>query len=260
MTHVLHIALPQFQGLLVILVRIGGIVAAMPLLGSRSVPAQVKVGLVLALGLALFPVVTLTPLPQDPLRLTLGLAAEFLVGLVLGMGLRLLFSSIELAGDLMSTQMGLGVVHLLDPTTSSQVPLISHFQTLLGSLIFLSLNAHLLVVQAVASSFDLVAPFGAGLSESLVEDVIRLSQGIFVTALKLAAPVMVTMLLINLGMAVIGRTVAQMNVFMMSQPVTIIGGLLVIGAALPFTVSLYASEFGKLEDLLRDLLRALGHG
>lgn len=260
MTHALHIALPQFQGLLVILVRLGGIVAAMPILGGRSMPAQIKVGFVLALGLALLPVVKVTALPDDPLRLTVGLGAEFLVGLVLGIGLRLLFTSIDLAGDLMSMQMGLGVVRMMDPTTSNQVPLISHLQILLGSLIFLSLNAHLFVVQAVASSFDLVAPFGAGLSQNLVEDVIRLSQGMFLTALKLAAPVMVTMLLINLGMAVIGRTVAQMNIFMLSHPVTIVGGLLVIGAALPFTVSLYESEIFKLEDVLHGLLGMLAHG
>jgi flagellar biosynthesis protein FliR len=260
MTHALHIALPQFQSLLVILIRIGGIVAAMPILGSRSIPPQIKIGFLLAFALALLPVVHVTPLPEDPLRMAVGLGAEFLVGLVIGLGLRILFAGIELAGDMMSVQMGLGVVQLLDPATSQQMPLLSNMQSILASMIFLSLNAHFIVVQAVASSFDLVAPFGAGVTADLVQDVIRLTQGIFLIALKLAAPVMVTILLINLAMAVMGRTVAQMNVFLLSQPVTIIAGFLVIGAALPFTLSLYEAEFIRLGDLLQGLLRMLGHG
>jgi len=260
MNHLLQIALPQFQSLLVILVRVGGIVAAMPILGSRSIPPHVKVGFVLAFGLALVPVVPVAPLPEEPLRMAAGLGSEFLVGLVIGMGLRILFTGIELAGDMMSVQMGLGVVQLLDPATSHQMPLVSNMQSILASLIFLSLNAHFLVVQAVAASFDLVAPFGGNLSADLVEDVIRLTQGMFLTALKLAAPVMVTMLLINLAMAVMGRTVAQMNVFLLSQPVTIIAGFLILGLALPFTADLYKSEFIQLGDMLQSLLRMLGHG
>ena len=260
MTHVLHIALPQFQHLLVVLARIAGILAVMPVIGSRSVPPMVKVGLVSALGMALLPVVRVPDLPEDPLRLATGLGAELLVGLVIGMALRLLFAGIELAGDMMSTQMGLGMAQILDPSTSHPAPLISHLYTLLASLIFLSLNAHFLLIQALATSFDLVAPFGASLSENLMEDVIRLSQGMFLIALKLAAPVMVTMLLVNLGMAVIGRSVSQMNVFLLSQPLTITAGLLVMGAGLPFTFSLYESEFIRLEDLLRGLMRMLGHG
>lgn len=260
MTHALHIAVPQFQHLLVVLARIAGILAAMPVIGSRSVPPMIKLGMALALGVALLPVVRVPDLPEDPLRMTMGLGAEFLVGLVIGIGLRLLFAGIELAGEMMSTQMGLGVAQLLDPSTSHQSSLISHLYTLLASLIFLSLNAHLLVVQAVATSFDLVAPFGASLSENLIEDVVRLSQGMFLIALKLAAPVMVTMLLVNLGMAVMGRSVSQMNVFLLSQPLTIAAGLLVMGAGLPFTFSLYEAEFIRLEDLLRDLMRMLGRG
>nr|MBI3612616.1 flagellar biosynthetic protein FliR [Nitrospirota bacterium] len=260
MTHALHIALPQFQHLLVVLVRIGGLIAVMPIIGSRSAPPMVKLGLALALGLALLPIVRVPDLPEDPLRMAMGLGAELLVGLVIGMALRLLFAGIELAGEMMSTQMGLGMAQLLDPSTSHPSPLISHLYTLLASLIFFSLNAHFLLVQAVASSFDLLAPFGASLSENLMQDVVQLSQGMFLIALKLAAPVMVTMLLVNLGMAVIGRSVTQMNVFLLSQPLTITAGLLVMGAALPFTFSLYESEFIRLDDLLRALMRMLGHG
>lgn len=260
MTTFVHLAIPQFQNLLVILVRVGGILAATPVLGSRTVPARIKAGLVLALGLVLLPIVQVPGLPGDPLLMGAGLTAEFLVGLVLGLGIRVVFTGIELAGELMGTQMGLGVVQLLDPMSSHQTPLVSNFQTVLASLVFVSLNAHFMVVRTVASSFDLVAPFGAGLSATLVEDVVRLSQGMFVIALKLAAPVMATILLLNLILAMLGRTVSQLNVFILSYPLTIAAGFLVMGAALPFTISLYEAEFLRMEETIDGLLRMLGHG
>ncbi|MDE3241090.1 MAG: flagellar biosynthetic protein FliR [Nitrospirota bacterium] len=260
MTQTLHIVLPQFQYLLVILVRIGGIMAAMPIVGNRSVPPTVRVGLALGLSGALLPVVTVPALPEEPLHLVLGLAAEFLVGAVIGIALQSLFAGIGLAGELMSTQMGFGAVQLLDPTTSHQESLVANLYTIFASLIFLSMDAHLMVVQAVATSFDLVAPFGTGLSANLMDDIVRLSQGLFLIALKMAAPVMVTILLVNLGMAVMGRSVSQMNVFLLSQPLTITAGLLTMGFALPYTFSLYESEFIHLEELLHDLMRMMGHG
>jgi flagellar biosynthetic protein FliR len=260
MTGVVHLALPQFQSLLVILARIGGILAAFPVLGSRAIPARIKAGFMLVLGSALLPIVRVPTPPGDPLLLGAGLTAEFLVGLVLGLGVRAVFAGIELAGELMGNQMGLGMVQLLDPMASHQVPLISNFQAVLASLVFVSLNAHFMVVRTVASSFDLVTPFGAGLSPSLAEDVIRISQGLFVLALKLAAPVMVVILLINLMMTILGRTVSQLNVFILGHPLTIAAGFLVMGAALPFSVGLYESEFIRLEETIEGLMRMLGHG
>jgi len=257
---VVHIAIPQFQSLLVILLRISGILAVMPVLGSRTIPARIKAAFVLVLGLALLPVVRVPALPDNALAMGVGLAAEFLIGMVLGLGIRVVFTGIELAGELMGTQMGFGVVQLFDPMSSHQTPLVSNFQTILASMVFVSLNAHFMVVKTVASSFDLVAPFGAGLSAALTEDVVRLSQGLFVIALKLAAPVTATLLLINLILAMLGRTVSQLNVFLLSYPLTIAGGFLAMGAALPFSVALYEAEFVRLEDTMQGLLRMLGHG
>jgi flagellar biosynthetic protein FliR len=82
----------------------------------------------------------------------------------------------------------------------------------------------------------------------------------FVVALKLSAPVLVAMILLNLLLAMLGRAVAQINVFVLSFPLTIAGGLLVLGLALPYTVSLFEQEFTGLRDTIERLLRALGHG
>ena len=100
----LHLLLPEFQSFLVLVSRIGGIVAAFPMLGGRTVPAQIKIALVVMLGIVLSPLIHLPPLSQDALEMTAGLVSESLIGLVIGLGVRLLFGALEVAGDLLGTQ------------------------------------------------------------------------------------------------------------------------------------------------------------
>ncbi|OQW59590.1 MAG: hypothetical protein A4S17_14740 [Proteobacteria bacterium HN_bin10] len=258
MTSFVLYSIPQFQSFLTVLIRVAGIFAAFPVLGSRVVPLQIKVGMVITIGLILMPIVKAPMIPDDPYLTAMGLVSEFVIGMAIGLASRIVFGGIELAGEVVGHQMGLAVVQLFDPTAQAQVPLISHFQTLLASLVFLSINAHFIVVEAIARSFELVPPFGAGLSATLAEDVLRYSQGMFVLALKLAAPVMATMLLINLLMAILGRTVSQLNVFILSFPITITIGFLVMGMAMPVTMSVYQAEFENLAGTFTKILVALG--
>jgi flagellar biosynthetic protein FliR len=256
----LHVLLPEFQSFLVLVSRIGGIVAAFPMLGGRTIPAQIKIALVVMLGLVLSPLIRLPPISSDAIEMTAGLASELLVGLVIGLAVRLLFGAFEVAGDLLGTQMGFGAVQLLDPMTSQQSSLISEYFRIVAMLVFLSLNAHMMVVAAIVSSYEAIPPFGASLSPALGEEVLELSQHMFLVALKLAAPVLVVMILINVLLAMLGRAVAQINVFVLSFPLTIAGGLLVLGLALPHTVSLFEREFIGLHDTIERLLKVLGHG
>lgn len=260
MPFVAEVAIPRFEALLVALLRTAGILAAMPVVGGRSLPLQVKVGLAVALGLVLMPILPRPAVPAGLGPVAAGLGSEFVIGLAIGLAVRALFAGIEMAGEIMGHQMGIGVVQLLDPLSARPTPLISHFYLILASLAFLSVNGHFLVVRAIADSFMLVPPFGAGLSPALSDDVLRLTAAMFRTAVQLAAPIIVAMLLINLALAVLGRAVTQLNVFILSFPVTIAGGFLVMGAALPFTIGVFDGEFSRLADTLRALLARLGHG
>jgi len=116
------------------------------------------------------------------------------------------------------------------------------------------------VVRVIAESFQLIPPFGAHLSMALLDEVLRLSQGLFVLAVKLSAPVLGVVLLVNLGLAIMGRSVSQLNVFVTSFPLTIAAGLFVMGAALPYGGDLLELEYGRLYDTVSDLMRLLGHG
>ena len=118
MAPALHLVLPEFQSFLVLVSRIGGIVAAFPMLGGRTVPHQIKIALVVMLGIALSPLIRLPQLSQDAFEMTAGLASELLIGLMIGLAVRLVFGALEVAGDLIGVQMGFGAVQLLDPMSA----------------------------------------------------------------------------------------------------------------------------------------------
>lgn len=260
MTHAIHIMLPEFQAFLVLISRIGGLLAALPVISGRAVPMTVKIALVLVLAAVLAPIIRMPVASDDPILLAAGLASELAIGLTIGLAVRLFFGALELAGEMIGIQMGFGVVQLIDPHTAHQTPLMGQYLTMLASLVFLSLNAHLLVVATIVSSYEAIPVFGATLPAALGDDVLHLSREMFVIGLKLAAPVLITILLLNILLAILGRAVSQINVFVLSFPVTIAGGLLVLGLAMPLTVRVLAEQIERLQLAIKGLLHVLGHG
>ncbi len=260
LTQTIHLLLPQFQAFLVLVSRIGGLLAALPVFSGRTIPIKVKLCLVLALSLMLAPSISMPALSLDPMILAGGMLSEMAIGVTIGLAVRLLFGALEVAGELLGIQMGFGAVHLFDPATSQQTPMVAQFFTMVASLIFLSLNAHLFAMATIIHSYEAIPAFGAHLSSHLGEEILLLSQRMFTIGLKLSAPVLIAILLINVLMALLGRAVPQVQVFVLSFPITIAGGLLVLSLGMPFTVALIGSEFEQLQLTIEALLRSLGRG
>ena len=260
LTQTIHMLLPEFQAFLVLISRIGGLLAALPILSGRTVPMKVKLALILVLGVVLSPVIHLPSMSYDPVILAAGLVSEMAIGLTIGLAVRLFFGALEFAGEMIGIQMGFGIAQLFDPMTSIQTPMMAQYFTLVASLVFLSLNAHVLVVATIVSSYDAIPAFGTTLPSGLGDEVLRLSQHMFTIGFKLAAPVLITILLINILLAILGRAVSQINVFVLSFPITIAGGLMVLGMSMPFMVELLAREIERLHLTIDALMKVLGHG
>lgn len=260
LTQNIHILVPQFEAFLVLVSRIGGLLVALPVFSGRTIPIKVKLGLVLTLSLMLAPSIPMPTVSMDPMILTGGMLSEMTIGVTIGLAVRLMFGALEVAGELLGIQMGFGAVHLFDPATSQQTPIVAQFFTMLASLIFLSLNAHLFAMATIIHSYEAIPAFGAHLSSHLGEEILLLTQRMFTIGLKLSAPVLIAILLINVLMALLGRAVPQVQVFVLSFPITIAGGLLVLSFGLPFTGALIGSEFEQLQLTIEALLRSLGRG
>lgn len=252
-------SLSDIEQVLLILVRITTIVMLVPVFGFRGVPARVKIGLSLMLTYLLVPIVydEAMAMPPHLLLLPTMILKEFLVGAIIGFTTALLFTGIQASGQFVGVQMGFGIVNVLDPTTNQQVSIIGEFQYLLALLIFLAIDGHHFLLKALRRSFDLVPLSTGRISGICAERVIEMSADVFEIVIKIGAPVMVALFLVQIVTAILARTVPQMNIFIVGFPLKIGVGLLGVWASLFFFVYVFKKMFGGLQEDVFAVIKAL---
>ncbi|MCL6451313.1 MAG: flagellar type III secretion system protein FliR, partial [Acetobacteraceae bacterium] len=221
---------------LLLLPRLGGLVALAPVFSGRYVAAA-KVGLALVLGMVLLPVVKVPEeLPQTPAGLAVTVGAELLVGLAMGYATMLVFTAVQVAGQMLDMQMGFGIVNVIDPQFGTPLPLVGNFLQVLALLVFLLMDGHHLVLSALVGSYRAI-PLGGGVWRGDLLGVLTdLFAQMFNTAVAIAVPVLGALFLVNLALGIVSRTLPQMNVFVIGLPLGIIAGTAVLALALPFLV------------------------
>jgi len=237
--------LMQLNSFILIFVRTAAMIFFIPFLGARNVPRVFKIGLALLIALILISIVKIDAsiISADLLTLTAGIAGEIIIGFTIGLIAKLVFSAMEMAGELIGFQMGFSIVNVIDPQTSTHVPIIGQFHTILATLIFLTINAHHLFIAAIAESFTLVPPMRLALTNQMFAGIVTLSRDIFVLAIRIGAPVIVALFIANIALAIISKTMPQMNVMMVGFPITIAGGLLIMVLSLPLFANLVQRAF-----------------
>ncbi len=217
------------------LVRILALLAAAPPFNNASLPTRTRLICGLAVAAAIAPGI-------DPLRIDpasgeglLVLAEQMLIGYAMGLSLRLVFSAIDLAGNALSMQMGLGFATTYDPTSSSQTPVISEFIGILGLLTFLAIDGHLMVLSTLMESFR-VLPVGMMPHKASWANIANAGTIVFSAGLLLALPIVVTLLITNTAIAVLGRVAPQLNIIAIGFPITISIGFIALFVCLPYFV------------------------
>ncbi len=228
--------------------------------GEQTIPNPVKVAVCLVLTLTIWPKLSLpaAAFPAHPLGLALVLLGEVIMGMTLGMVVNFIFAGIQTGGGLLGTQMGFTMVTLADPSTSEQTTVTSYFLNMVAMLIFLMLDGHLHLLNALSDSFALVPPGGLTINAPLTSSVIELSAGIFVLALKVAAPVMASLLLVELALALMGRAAPQMNLLTMGFPIKIAVGFFFMGILFTIISTLMEDLIMDLGPLFHNLMRMGG--
>lgn len=255
----LQLPASDIQMVLLIFVRVLAIFMSIPMFNSRHLPVVFKAGFAMAVSILLFPLLGLTavPLADNLFILAIGVASEVLLGLSIGMFVRLLFTGVQLAGQLAGYQMGMALANVLDPATSTQVSLIAQFYNLFAVLIFISINAHYWFLDAMVDSFRLVPPFGFHLSASLMDSLIRMSANIFSIGIRAGAPVIAALLITSVTLGLLARTTPQMNIFFVAMPIKICIGLVMIMISLPHLASFLGQLFGGLTETIMGVLHAV---
>jgi len=252
-----QISISDAETFLLILTRVGGILFTAPVFESRNIPVPVKVGLAAALAFIFFPQVGFRFEQKSVAVLAGAMAGELAIGMIIGLAARLIFAAVEMAGQVVGFQMGLGIVSVFDPFTQTQTSLVAQFKNLIAMLLFFSFNAHHLFLGAMAKSYQLVPVAGLNFSSPLSHLMISLAGGMFVLALQIGAPVLAINLFVSVGLGVVARTVPQINVLIMSFPLTIGVGLLALGMAVPFVAEVLKKSFTLMGLQLDALLRAM---
>jgi flagellar biosynthetic protein FliR len=253
--------LPDPTTFLLVLARLAGLVVAAPVFGHLLVPVRVRAGLAIVLAAALAPAVgRATPAFDSLWALAGAVVVESALGTLLGLVAQLLFAGVQLGGQIAGIQMGFGMVNLIDPQAHAQITVVAEWQQLIALLVFLVLDVHHLLIAAVLESFRIAPPGGVVLAGAGLEATVRLAGGLFVLGVRIAAPVMIALLLSNAALGLLARTVPQLNVFVVGFPLNVGVGLVMLGASLPFTYRLLATRFGELGPTLGALMRGLAHG
>jgi len=234
--------------------RIGGTVMIAPVLGAMFVPNRVRLLITLVLAFAMLPVAGTLP-AFSPLSVQgiLAVAQELAIGLAIGFLLKLAIEAAVLAGQIVSSGTGLSFATVVDPQAGG-IPLLGRFYLIIATLLMLSMDAHLQLIEVLATSFSLVPIGGHAFAAAGAREVTAFAGLMFAGALKLALPSVAAMLMVNIAFGVISRAAPTLNLFAVGFPVTLLLGFLVllldIGSHGPIWEAQLAETFAAMGRLL----------
>jgi len=219
------------------LFRIAAIVATAPVLGARYLPPRLKALLILALTFVIAPNVPNVPV-VDPISLAALaiIVQQILIGAATGMMMSMVFSAFVIGGEIIATNMGLGFASVIDPQMGVQTPVISQFYVVLLSLVFVSLNGHLIIIRELAESFTSMPISTQGIDRDTFWHIASWADQMFKSGVLMALPAITTLLIVNVALGIIMRAAPQFNIMSIGFPVTLMIGLVVMMVTLPVIV------------------------
>lgn len=249
----LDFAVPQVIGFMLMVARLSGLFLIAPVFSSPMIPPKIKLMILLVLAATLTPIVapTAPETPASVLPLLVAIVTESVIGFAIGFSVAIVFSAVQVGASLIDTSIGFSMANIIDPINNAQGAVLGSFYSMVATLAFLAVNGHHWLLAGFKRSFEVV-PLGA------VPDVERMMANLFSTfaslfamAFQIAAPVLITLLLVDVVLGIVSRVVPQMNVFFVGIPLKIGVGLAAVIISLPtFT--------GFLEQRVSDVVAGAG--
>lgn len=242
-----------------IFMRMSGFLLFNPLLGRSNLPAMVKTGMALVLSILVFGTAgTGVPQPDTLVELAFRLLLELGIGLVLGFVMRVVFSVVQIGGEVIDTQMGMTMAQIYDASSQANLSVTASLLNILLILDFFAENGHYTLMRLLTTSGELVPYGAAALGDGVYAYVIELFLACMLLAVKLAMPILAAELLGEVGMGVLMKAIPQINAFVINIELKVIIGLLLSFLLLtPINEFLLELESGMLSELGR-ILRLIG--
>jgi|WetSurMetagenome_2_1015567.scaffolds.fasta_scaffold87572_3 flagellar biosynthesis protein FliR len=245
-----NIFTPYIPGFLFILLRAGIVIALLPFFGSRNFPAQIKIGLAVAVAIILAPIVEIKVPGRGAIPLMV--IHEVLLGMTFAFVTRVVFFAIEMTGQMISNAMGLSIASVFNPEIGQSTEM-SQLLGFIAMLIFLSMDAHHDLIYIFVQSYEWL-PVGEMSIVNLVPAVVSLGSTMFIIALKLSAPVILTMVISHVLLGFVYKAAPQINIFFVAYPVYIFVGLVVLIVGMPVFLGVTGSYIGTIKDEMAKVL------
>jgi flagellar biosynthetic protein FliR len=233
---------------LLMFARLGTLIMLMPAIGERVIPPRIRIGFALAASFILYPLVSanLPVMPDGFAAIVVLVIQEMLIGFVIGLSIRLLLSALQVAGNIIAFQMGLGFAMNIDPSQGGQQSvLIGNFLGLLGTVMIFASNLHHLAIAGMVDSFKLFPSGGALPLGDSVAFAIDMAESAFRIAVQISAPFIVFGLVFYLGLGVLSRLMPQLQIFLIAMPLSIVAGFILLAVLLASLIGLYLDHLGE---------------
>jgi flagellar biosynthesis protein FliR len=222
-------------GFFLTLARIGPLFVVAPLFSSKMIPLRARGVAAVALAVGLSPIALKDArVPTDAMSLAGLIGKEALVGFAFAFAVSVLFAAISAAGSFLDTLIGFSYGGLVDPVNGNQSSVLSQLYTLVGVMVFIAIGGDTWLIQGLAKTYSLVGITEMPSIGALVGGAQHTFATIFVSAVELAAPVLIALIITDAGFGVVSRVMPQLNVFAVGFPAKILVGFLIVAASLPF--------------------------
>ncbi len=245
---------------LLIIARMAGFFIMIPVFAGRNVPMTAKIGLAAAIGAIAFSSGNVT-LDYTPNLIGYGLllVSEFAVGLVIAFVVYMMFSIFYFVGQIVDYQIGFSMVSVFDPVTQIQVPITGNLYYLVISMLFVVTNGVHQMVQTVFYSYDAIPIGGARFIDNaaLIVVILEMIVNFFIIGVKVALPVIATILIVDVSLGILVKAVPQMNIFVVGMPIKLFIGLIVLYVMFPIFIGIYDFLFNETLVYVYNIIRGM---
>jgi flagellar biosynthetic protein FliR len=250
----LQIALNFIPIYVLVLFRIAGMMIWAPLLGSTQIPKQVKAMIACVLAAAIAPNLSVhVAIPTTSWGLAIAIGGEIVFGAAMGFILSLVFIAAQWAGEIMGQQMGLNLGQTLNPQFGGGGSVVGDLYFFLTLLIFLCIGGHLAMIKGVFESFSALPLLSVSMNRPLLNTITSVFGGATMLAMQLAAPMLVTMLVVDMVLGFVGKTVPQLNIMSAGISMRALAGMMVLIIGLSLTSSIIRTQLGGMVQLVLNL-------
>ena len=242
-----------------VFIRVFSAMSAGPIFGHQSIPNNIK----LFLGIIISYIISLSlydmniVIPTDLWGMVIYAVKEVLAGSILGFSLHFIFWAINFAGSIMGFEMGLAMAQMFDPISDTTSNVIGNFLSFIAYLLFFLINGHHYIIQSLSYSFHVLQIGDFTMTSGLSDTIIKYSASVFVLAVKISAPILISFFLVNIAEGIMARAIPQMQVFFVSQPLKLGLGFLILAAIVPIYVFIMRNLLENYENTLLSIIKSM---